>query len=130
LRTPKQIGPLEMRVLGLLGPQEALTVAEVRDRLRGAGDDLAYTTVMTVLVRLRRKGLVSRIKDGPRRYKYVASAASRGAADRLFARVRRALFQSDRARPILTLLADEELSRDELRELRRAIDARLKAGKP
>ena len=46
------LGPLEMRVLGLLSPGEAASVAQVRGRLEVEGHGLAYTTVMTVLTRL------------------------------------------------------------------------------
>jgi predicted transcriptional regulator len=46
----------------------ALTPAEVRDAL---GDDLAYTTVMTVMGRLATKGLLQRERSG-RGYAYNA----------------------------------------------------------
>lgn len=123
------LGPLEMQVLGLLDREDALTVAEVKTRLGEAGADLAYTTVMTVLVRLCEKGLARRKKDGPR-YRYVASNRSGRVSASILARVKRSLFQTDRTRPILALLDDEELSDDELRALRAVIDVRLKGDKP
>jgi predicted transcriptional regulator len=123
------LGPLEMQVLGLLDRNEALTVAEVRTKLGDAGVDLAYTTVMTVLVRLREKGLTQRKKDG-NRYRYVASKGSGRVSASILARVKRSLFQTDRTQPILALLDDNELSDDELRALRAVIDARLKGNEP
>ncbi|WP_166355888.1 BlaI/MecI/CopY family transcriptional regulator [Phytoactinopolyspora limicola] len=49
-------------------PQRAATVREVHDALAQARD-IAYTTVMTVLDRLAKKGAVEQIRDG-RAYLY------------------------------------------------------------
>ncbi|MFB9235566.1 BlaI/MecI/CopY family transcriptional regulator [Plantactinospora siamensis] len=60
-------GALERQVMAVLTAADgALSPAEVRARL---GDDLAYTTVMTVLARLFGKGLLTRHRDG-RAYLY------------------------------------------------------------
>jgi predicted transcriptional regulator len=125
---PHALGPLEMRVLGLLDRTERRSVSEVRDRLAATGVDLAYTTVMTVLTRLHGKGLAERRKDG-NRYLYVASSRSKRVSAGILARVKQSLFQTDRTRPILALLEDEELSDSELRALRNVIDERLKGRK-
>ncbi|PYY64437.1 transcriptional regulator [Curtobacterium sp. MCPF17_003] len=54
-------GSLEASVLQLLWAQEAAqTGREVRDALAEDGDPLASTTVLTVLARLEKKGLVER----------------------------------------------------------------------
>ncbi|MEV6633249.1 BlaI/MecI/CopY family transcriptional regulator [Actinoplanes sp. NPDC051470] len=57
------LGDLEREVMTQLwesaGP---LSVRHVHERLRGR--DLAYTTVMTVLDRLAKKGVVTRERDG------------------------------------------------------------------
>jgi predicted transcriptional regulator len=61
------LGPLETRLLELLWAQrDPATVA----RIRGALPELAYTTIMTTLDRLYRKGLLLRAKDG-RAFAYV-----------------------------------------------------------
>jgi predicted transcriptional regulator len=123
------LGPLEMRVLGLLDRTEPRSVSEVRERLAASGADLAYTTVMTVLVRLHGKGLAERRKEG-HRYLYVASSRSKRVSAGILTRVKRSLFRTDRTRPILALLEDEDLSDKELRALRNVIDERLKGRKP
>jgi predicted transcriptional regulator len=125
--TSHGLGPLEMKVLGLLGAR-ASSVADVRRGLRAAGDDLAYTTVMTVLVRLHEKGFVTRERRG-NRYEYVRSAEGPRAGEGLIARVRRALFRDDRVRPFVALLDDDSLTREDLRELRRLVDERLKGAR-
>lgn len=52
---------------------EPVTVREVHERLAGPRE-LAYTTVMTVLDRLAKKGLASRDRDG-KAWRYRAAAA-------------------------------------------------------
>jgi predicted transcriptional regulator len=65
-RRPK--GSLEARVLDVLWRAGSpLTPAQV---LGGLDEDLAYTTVMTVLTRLFDKGIVARARSG-RAYSYV-----------------------------------------------------------
>ena len=119
------LGPLEMRVLGLLAEGEPQSVGDLRARL---DTKLAYTAVMTVLSRLHEKGLVVRVKDGNR---YLYSPASRAPKVKggILGRVRRALFPDGDARPLLALLEEEELSRDDLRALREVIDRRLRGAK-
>jgi predicted transcriptional regulator len=60
-RTGSVLGPLETRLLELLWAQGCpATVRQIRRTL----PELAYTTIMTTLDRLYRKGLVRREKDG------------------------------------------------------------------
>lgn len=62
------LGPLEARVLAALMDGGPGSVADVAMRLRPT---LAYTTVMSELVTLHRKGLAERQKQG-RAYRYEA----------------------------------------------------------
>jgi predicted transcriptional regulator len=66
-----RLGELERKVMELLwsSPGEPLTVREVAVEL----PHHAYTTVLTVLDRLARKGMVERTKDG-RAHRYSATA--------------------------------------------------------
>ena len=62
-------GTLEQEIVAVLAAAgEPLTSAQVREEL---GDDLAYTTVMTVLARLHDKGEVTRVRSG-RAFAYAA----------------------------------------------------------
>jgi predicted transcriptional regulator len=56
-----RLGPLEWRVLESLWQRG--TAASVRD-LQPSFVDIAYTTLMTTLDRLHRKGLLDRVKQG------------------------------------------------------------------
>lgn len=64
------LGPLERRVMMELWKRGARTVSETVDSLNATSDHkLAYTTVMTILVRLHEKGYVTRQARG-RSYVY------------------------------------------------------------
>ena len=77
-------GELEAAVLAALqGAPGALSPSEVREKI---GADLAYTTVVTILSRLRDKGLLRRHKDG-RVYRYAPVADQPGLAARRMTQV-------------------------------------------
>ena len=70
---PDVLGPLERRIMDGLWRSGPSTVAETRDALNKASrQQLAYTTVMTILVRLNEKGYLTRTREG-RRYRYAAA---------------------------------------------------------
>lgn len=121
-----EVGPLELEVIGLLNAGGDLSVTQIQASLKSGGHDLAYTTVMTVLVRLHKKGHVTREKSG-RQFLYSATQRKNSTAINIFERVKNSLFGSEKLRPILSLLeSDDGLSRAELEALREAVDERLK----
>ena len=67
------LGSLEAKVLGVLEKERRANVREVVDILNESDEDLAYTTVGTILDRLHEKGLVERTEEpykGGSRYVY------------------------------------------------------------
>ncbi len=121
-----EVGPLELEVIGVLNAAGNLSVTQIQASLKAAGHDLAYTTVMTVLVRLHKKGHVTREKEG-RQFLYSAAKKKDSSAFNIFERVKNSLFGSEKLKPILSLLeSDDGLSRDELEALKQAVEARLK----
>ena len=118
-------GPLELEILGLFAGDEALSAGDVQTRLSSHGDELAYTTVMTVMARLAEKGALSRRRDG-KRFVYKAGRATAKLKSGVVARLHRTLFAGTRLRPFAALLDEEDLSDDELRALRRLVDAKIK----
>jgi predicted transcriptional regulator len=77
-------GELEAAVLAVLqAAGSPLSAGEVRDRL---GDDLAYTTVVTILSRLHDKGVLDRRKAG-RAFWYAPVADEPGLAARRMAQM-------------------------------------------
>jgi predicted transcriptional regulator len=122
------IGPLELKVLGVLNNEANISVSDIQAALKAQGHVLAYTTVMTVLVRLFNKDLVVRFKEG-RQFRY-SPAKKNSSPLKIFERMKTSLFGNERLRPILGLLESEDgLSRAELEELKRVVEARLGRGK-
>lgn len=110
----------ELRVLKALWQVERGSVAEVRSELGKRGQELAYTTVMTLLGRLATKGAVLVDKD---REPFVYSPAHRKESvlrDRLREFVRE-VFDGQADSLVLNLVEDESISRAELRAIERKI---------
>lgn len=125
-----EVGPLELKVLGVLNSADELGVSDIQAALKKSGHDLAYTTVMTVLVRLHNKHLVVRRKEG-RQFLYSAAKKKDNSPFKIFEKVKKSLFGSEKLKPILGLLeSDDGLTREELEELKKAVEAKLKRKSP
>ena len=118
----------ELRVMKALWAVGDATVAEVRAELLRRGQDLAYTTVMTLLGRLATKNAVLVDKS---REPFVYRPAHRKESvlrDRLREFVRE-VFDGQADSLVLNLVEDETLSRAELRAIERRIADAEKRGK-
>ena len=118
-RSP-DLTPAELRVMKALWQVEHGTVAEIRAELGRRGQDLAYTTVMTLLGRLATKGAVAVCKE---REPFIYRAAHRREnvlRDRLREFVRD-VFDGQADSLVLNLVENESLSRAELRAIERKI---------
>lgn len=111
----------ELDVMGVLWDRGASTVAEVREHLT---DDLAYTTVLTILRVLEEKGHVGHEEEG-RAYRYHALVAREEAGSSALRRMTRKLFGGSPEMLLTQLVADRSLSEDDLRRMRELLDARL-----
>lgn len=111
----------ELDVMSVLWDQGSATVAEVRERL---ADDLAYTTVLTMLRILQEKGFVAHREEG-RAHRYHPLVERRAAGESAVRRLTRKLFQSSPELLLTHLVSDRRLSDEELRRMRRLLDERL-----
>jgi predicted transcriptional regulator len=114
------LGPLEERVLETLWRSpRGLSVREVRSAL---GDGLAYTTVMTTLDRLYKKGVLERQREG-RAFRYAARASREALAAGALRRTLGRLLGRGPAQPLLASLVDAvgEHDRALLPELQRLV---------
>ncbi len=107
-----------MNVLWEAGPS---TVAFVRDQV---ADPLAYTTVLTVLRTLEDKGYVAHVEEG-RAFRYHAAVTRSEARASALERIRRKLFDGSTKLLIAQVVADGNLSVDDLRGLREVLDERM-----
>lgn len=106
----------QVQVLWDHGPS---LVAEVRERLK---DQLAYTTVLTMLRTLEAKGYVGHEEEG-RGHRYFPLVRQQAAQDSALRHITRKLFKGSAELLLTRLVADEELSRDALERMRRLLEA-------
>ena len=114
------LGDRELDVMGVLWEISSGTVAEVRAQLPA---DLAYTTVLTILRNLEEKGFVTHETEG-RAYRYVPCVARQSARRTALARLIDTLFHGSPEQLLAHMVADQTLSVDDLRRIRRQIDAK------
>jgi predicted transcriptional regulator len=115
-----EMTPAELRVMKALWELGRGSVAEVRAELLQRGNELAYTTVMTMLGRLATKGalLVDKTREP-----FVYRPAHRRESvlrERLREFVRD-VFDGQADSLVLRLVEDESLTREELRAIERKI---------
>ncbi len=111
----------ELDVMSVLWDEGSGTVAQVKD---GLEDDLAYTTVLTVLRTLEEKGYVHHQEQG-RAYRYSPSVERGVARESALKRLTRNLFGGSPELLLSQLVSDRRLSATELRRLRGLLDQRL-----
>jgi len=113
------LGPLEARLMAIVWQRrERVSVRDVRDEV----PDLAYTTVMTTLDRLYKKGVLARHKAG-RAFVYSARLDQDELHQSVARRVLGRLLGSagGSPRPVLSGLVDTIESDDDLDELERLV---------
>lgn len=114
----------ELDVMAVLWDHGPSTVADVRERLP---DELAYTTVLTILRTLEEKGHVAHEEEG-RAYRYRALVERGEARVSALDRLRTKLFSGSTELILTHLVADKDLSESELERLRKLLDERLGGG--
>lgn len=112
----------ELDVMGVLWERGSATVAEVRAALR---DDLAYTTVLTLLRILEEKGRVRHEEEG-RAHRYFPLVEREEAGESALQRLLGKLFRGSPELLLTHLVSDRDLREDELRRMRDLLDERLK----
>jgi len=111
----------ELDVMGVLWEVGDATVAEVRHRL---ADELAYTTVLTVLRTLEEKGYVAHEEEG-KAYRYRPLVAREAAGKSALKRLLRKVFRGSPELLLTQLVSDRGLTRDEMERMRELLDERL-----
>ncbi len=109
--------------MAVLWDKEGATVAEVQELL---ADDLAYTTVLTILRTLEEKGFVGHTQEG-KAYRYQPLVGRDRASESAVRRLIGKMFQGSPELLLTHLVSDRGLSKDDLEGLRRLVDRRLGA---
>lgn len=111
----------ELDIMAVLWERGTATVTEVRDAL---ADDLAYTTVLTMLRVLEEKGHVAHTEEG-RAHRYHPLVERQEAGESALRRLTRKLFRGSPELLLTHLVSDRELTAEELRRMRELLDQRL-----
>lgn len=98
--------------------QEPATVAEVKAKL---SDELAYTTVLTILRNLEAKGYVSHEAEG-RAHRYIPKIRQQAARKSAIRHLAGKLFQGSAELLLAQLVSDRKLSDDQVRRIREILD--------
>jgi predicted transcriptional regulator len=106
-----------MQVLWQHGPS---VVAEVREHLR---DDLAYTTVLTILRTLEAKGYVGHEEEG-RGHRYFAAVQQQAARKSALRHLMGKLFEGSSELLLAHLVSDRKLSTEQIERLRNILDGK------
>jgi len=104
-----------MAVLWEHGPS---TVTEVREKL---SDDLAYTTVLTILRNLEAKNYVGHEEEG-RAHRYFPKIQQQVARKNAIRHLATKLFQGSSELLLTQLVSDRKLSDDQVRRIRKILD--------
>src|SRR5436190_9101428 len=109
----------EHRIMEVLWSKGSATVAEVAEELSGK-DGSAYTTILTMMRILRGKGYLSCRKDG-RAHVYTPRVDRETAARKAVRQLLTKFFFGSPSELVLSFLREEELSEEELDELKKKI---------
>jgi BlaI family penicillinase repressor len=118
---------LELQVLSVLWEDSPATVREVLAKLPD-GKERAYTTVLTVMQNMEKKGLLSREPRG-NAHVYSPTESKRQTLRPMMRGLLQNVFGGRVSTVMQHLLEDAEVSDDELGEIRRLVDARCKSKK-
>jgi len=111
----------ELDVMSVVWENGSATVAEVLDSL---GEDLAYTTVLTILRTLEAKGAVRHRVEG-KAHRYYPKIRPTKIGDKSLKRLLDKVYQGSREVLIARLVSDRDVSVEELKRIRSLLDERL-----
>ena len=114
----------EIDVMEVLWERGPSLVAEVRAALR---DELAYTTVLTILRTLEAKGYVSHEQEG-RGHRYFATVKQRAAQTSALRHLTRKLFKGSAELLFIHLVSNQKLSAKQIRNMRELLQSKSETG--
>lgn len=123
----EKLGERELDIMQALWKAGNATVGEVQNVLRERGEEIAYTTIQTMLNRLEAKGLVARDESG-RTHTYRALLKEPVAAGNAIKRLTGRFFRGS-AEELVSRLVKEELTAEQLERIQTLIDGRRRGSK-
>src|SRR5688572_10661067 len=120
----EKLGEGELDIMQALWKLGKATVGEVQEVLREQGNDIAYTTIQTMLNRLEVKKLVAR-DDSERTHTYHAILKEPIAAESAIKRLTERFFRGS-AEELVSRLVKKDLTAEQLERIQSLIDAHRK----
>jgi predicted transcriptional regulator len=121
-----RLGERELDIMQALWRLGKATVNDVQKALREQGDEIAYTTIQTMLNRLEAKQLVAR-DHSERTHYYYAILEEPVAAENAIKRLTRRFFRGS-AEELVSRLVSDELTPEQLERIQALIDSHRKEG--
>jgi predicted transcriptional regulator len=112
------LGEREAHIMTLLWEHGPATVAEVRERLT---DELAYTTVLTILRNLEAKGHVGHREEG-RAHRYFAKLKQQAVRKSAIRHLATKLFKNSSELLLTQLVSERNLTDDQVQRIRAILD--------
>ena len=116
------LGELQAEVMEIVWDLEEATVSQVHERVTRKRQ-VTYTTVLVAMQKLSKKGWLKHRREG-RAYVYQANRSREAAHGNLLKDLLKQAFGDDPHLMLSHLLEQHPMSDDELRELRKLIDAK------
>jgi predicted transcriptional regulator len=120
---------LELAILKVLWQKAPQTVEAVREALAAAGRELTHSSVITVMNIMVRKKYLQRRKQG-RAFEYDPLVEGQGVNRHMLNDMVNRVFDGSAAAVLLELLQTADVSHDELAEIRRLINRKVKERGP
>lgn len=119
-----KLGERELDILQTLWVLESASVAEIHEHIAARGEDVAFTTIQTMLARLAEKGVVER-EAVNRSYVYKPVLRRKAALRDAIGSVSRRFFRGSVAQ-LASHIVENDLSAEQLRRLEEIIETRRK----
>ena len=116
---------LELQLLKLLWEKSPQPVREVRDSLAKSGRDIAHTSVITTLNTTVKKQLLTRQKEG-KAFLFAPCVTREQVSRTVLGDMVNRVFDGSAKAVLLGIFEHNDIDRNELKELRKLIDQRMK----
>jgi len=116
---------LELQFLKILWEKSPRPVSEIRDVLAESGRDIAHTSVITTLNTMVKKRLLARKKEG-KAFLFSPRVSREQVSRSVLGDVINRVFDGSAKSVLMGLFEHSDINREELKELRKLIDQRMK----
>ena len=115
-----KLGDRELDIMQALWKRGDATVSEIQKQLQENGIELAYTTILTMLVRLETKGMVAR-DESARAHRYKPLVKEPSAVGSAIKKLAERFFNGS-VEALAARLIEQELNAEQLRRVQAVID--------